>query len=212
MDFIEGSESMGKFFMTVGVILFVVFVLSVIWIIYSRITAKKIMQNGRNKNSFAFSYLSLRFSRLNTMKDVKLIVRNPKAVGGRYVSDIGLVYVNRGGIFVIESVRGSGFVDINEGGKWNRIINDKLYTFDDPFIKNTQRVKDMKTFLRDEGVENIPVHNIVLFTGRTVKFSKHLNGLITANDLTPFMIDLNKDRFLSYKEIRDVVKLIKSKQ
>ena len=202
---------MESFFSTIGILLLVAVVLSIIWIVYSRITARKIMQKGRNKSNFTFNYLSLRFSRLNTINDVKLIVRNPNVVGGRSVSDIGLV-VNRGGIFVIESVRGSGFVDINEGGKWNRIINDKFNTFDDPFIKNTQRVKDMKTFLRDEGVENIPVHNIVVFTGRTVKFSKRLNGLITANDLTPFMIDLNKDRFLSHKEIRDVVKLIKSKQ
>ena len=203
---------MESFFSTIGILLLVAVVLSIIWIVYSRITARKIMQKGRNKSNFTFNYLSLRFSRLNTINDVKLIVRNPNVVGGRSVSDIGLVFVNRGGIFVIESVRGSGFVDINEGGKWNRIINDKFNTFDDPFIKNTQRVKDMKTFLRDEGVENIPVHNIVVFTGRTVKFSKRLNGLITANDLTPFMIDLNKDRFLSHKEIRDVVKLIKSKQ
>ena len=203
---------MEKFFIALGAVLCLSLFIWVAWVVYSRIIASKLLQNGRSKKNFAFSYLSLRFSRLNTMRDVKLMVRNRTAANGRYVSEIGLVFVNRGGIFVIDPNPGSGFVDVNEGGKWSRIINERMYTFDDPFIKNTQRVKDLKRFLRDEGVENVPVHNIVLFTGKRLKFSKRLNGLITADQLTPFMIDLNKDRYLSGKEIREIVRLIKSKQ
>ena len=203
---------MAKFFIAIGIILCIVFMLWVAFVIYSRITANKIVQNGRRKRNFIFNYLCLRFSRINTIKDVSLIVKNNATGGGRYVSDIGLVFVNQGGLFVIDTVAGSGYIDITDGGTWHRIINDKYYSFDDPVVKNTQKVKEVKWFLRNEGVENVPVHSVVVFTGKRIRFSKHIRGLITADELASYLVDLNKDRFLSHKEIREVVKLIKTKQ
>ncbi len=201
---------MGKFFITVGIILYIIFMLWVIWVIYSRITARKIMREGRNKKSFAYNYLSTRFSRINIIRNVKLLITGSSSRGS-YIADIGLVFVNRGGILIIDSIPGAGYIDITEGGQWNRIINDKYYSFDDPFLQSRQKQKAMKKFLRKEGVENIPVHNVVLFTGKRVKFSKRINGLVTANELAPFMKDVNRDRFLSAKEIREVVRLLKQK-
>ena len=202
---------MVKFFITVGIILYIIFMVWLIWVIYSRITARKIMREGRNKKNFAFSYLSTRFSRLNTIRNVKLLIESFPERRGKYIADLGLVFVNKGGIMIITTVPGSGFIDITEGGMWNRIVNDKFYSFEDPFIRSKENVKSMKFFLRNEGVENIPVHDVVIFSGKRVKFSKRLNGLITANEIAPFMSDVNKDKFLTSKEIRAVVKLLKQK-
>ena len=91
-------------------------------------------------------------------------------------------------------------------------IFQNIDSFDDPVVKNTQKVKEVKWFLRNEGVENVPVHSVVVFTGKRIRFSKHIRGLITADELASYLVDLNKDRFLSHKEIREVVKLIKTKQ
>ncbi len=202
---------MGKFFIILGILAFIFIALWIAWIVYSRITAGKILKYGRNKKSFAFNYLSMRFSRLNVLRDVNLLITEKNIPDGGKIVHFGLIFVNRGGIFIIESVPGSGFVDIKEGGEWRRTINDKQYTFEDPFIANNQRVTAMKIFLRNEHFDNIPVHSIVLFTGKRVKFSKRVTGLITADELAPFMVDLNKDRFLFRSEIRSVVKIIKSK-
>ena len=200
---------MSKFFITVGIILYIAFMLWLIWVIYSRITARKIMREGRNKKNFAFNYMSTRFSRINTLKNVKLLINDSRANGGRYIADIGLVFVNKGGIVIIDTVPGSGFIDITEGGTWNRIINDKYYSFADPFIKSKHNVHALKTFLRSEEVENIPVHNLVMFSGKRVKFSKRIDGLVTAEDLAPYIKDINKDKFLTRGEIRRVVKMLK---
>ena len=202
---------MGKFFITLGIIAYIAFMLWLIFVIYSRITARKIMREGRNKKSFAFSYMSTRFSRLNTLRNVKLLINDNNVQGGRYIADLGLVFVNKGGIMIIDTVPGSGFIDITEGGLWNRIINDKYYTFEDPFIRSKRNVRALKSFLRAEGVENIPVHDIVLFSGKRVKFSKNIIGLVTAEELAPFVCDVNKDKFLTTSEIRQVVKLLKGK-
>ncbi|MBR5314873.1 MAG: hypothetical protein IKU45_05640, partial [Clostridia bacterium] len=70
----------------------------------------------------------------------------------------------------------------------------------------------MKMFLRDMHFENIPVHGIVLFTGKRVRISKRVYGLVTAPELAPFLADANKDLILRGSEIRKVVNLIKSKQ
>ncbi|MBE6642269.1 MAG: NERD domain-containing protein [Clostridia bacterium] len=200
---------MAKFFITLGIIAYIAFMLWLIWVIYSRMTARKIMREGRNKKNFAFNYMSTRFSRLNTLRNVKLLIRDPKVQGGRYIADIGLVFVNKGGIILIDTVPGSGFIDITEGGQWNRVINDKYYTFDDPYFKSKRNVHALKTFLRSEGVENIPVHDIVLFSGKRVKFSKKIDGLVTAEELAPYVSDINKDKFLTSGEIRRVVKMLK---
>lgn len=202
---------MGKFFITVGIILYIILMLWVIWVIYSRITARRILREGRRKKNFTFNYLSTRFSRLNTMKDVKLFVENPSSSGGRFVADIGLVFVNKGGIVLIDTIPGSGLIDIKEGGQWNRIFNNRYYPFDDPFKKSKEKARVMKMFLRNEGVENVPVNHIVLFSGKRVSFSKRLGGLITVNDLVPYIKDVNTDKYLTTKDIREVVRLIKQK-
>ena len=202
---------MVRFLITVGIIAFVALILWVIWVIYSRITAKNIFNNSRGKKSFAFNYLSVRFGRNRTLRDVKLPIRNPAAKNGVSLVDIGLIFLNRGGIFVIKVVPGSGYIDNANGDVWTRTFNDKFYQFSDPFAQNLIGVKAVKALLRSEHIDNIPIHNIVLFTGRKVKFARRLNGLITADELTPFMIDLNKDRFLNGKEIRNTVKLLKKK-
>ena len=203
---------MGKKLAVIAILAVICLLLWAMWIIYSRITANRIMREGRNKKNFAFNYLSMRFSRLNTMKNVRLLVEDPSVQGGRYVSDVGTVFVNRGGVFVIESVYGSGFVDVDEGRKWSRTNIDRQYTFDDPLALNLSRVIALKTFLKNMNVYNVPVHNVVLFTGNRVKFSKRINGLVTASELAAYLSDANMDRHLNNQDIRKIVKLIKSNQ
>lgn len=202
---------MGKFFIVLGVILSIVFMLWAVFVVYSRITAKKIMNEGRNKKSFTFNFLSMRFSRLDVLKNVNLLIDAPSAPNGRYIANIGLVFVNKGGIIIIDTVPGSGFIEVNEGGQWSRSINDKYYTFEDPFNKGRHKVKVMKMFLRSEGVENVPVNYVVLFSGKRVKLSKRLNGVITADGLVPYIKDVNMDKYLTYREIRSVVRLLREK-
>lgn len=199
---------MEKYLVPVGIVAFIFLALVIAWKVYSRILSRKILKEGRNKKTFVFNYLSTRFSRLNTMRNVNLLVKDMSTPSGKSVENIGLVFVNRGGVVVINTVAGSGYVEVNERGKWNRIINDRYYSFDDPFLQNARGVKKMKQFLRDEEIVNVPVHNVVVFTGR-VKFSKRIHGLITADELTEYIVDLNKYRILSKSEIKDVVKLIK---
>ena len=203
---------MTGFLITVGIIAVIALILWMIWVVYSRITAKNIFNNSRGKRNFAFNYLSVRFGRTRTLKNVKFPVRNPAAKNGVSFVDIGLIFLNRGGIFVINVVPGSGYVDNANGEVWTRTFNDKFYQFPDPFAQNIVGVKAVKALLRSEHIDNIPIHNIVLFTGRKVKFARRFNGLITADELTPFMIDLNKDRFLKGSEIRNMVKLLNKKR
>lgn len=202
---------MGKFFLVLGVIICISFMLWLAFVLYSRITAKKIMNECRNKKSFTFNFLSMRFSRINVLKNVNLLIDAPAIVNGRYIADIGLVFVNKGGIIIIDTIPGSGFVEVNEGGQWSRSVNDKCHTFEDPFNKGRHKVKAMKMFLRSEGVENVPVNYVVLFSGKRVKFSKRLNGLITAEGLVPYVKDVNMDKYLTYREIRSVVRLLREK-
>ena len=201
-----------KFFITLLVIAGIALLLWAMWVIYSRILANRLMRDGRNKKSFAFSYLSTRFSRLNTLKNVKLLIKDRSVPGGKFLADIGLVFVNRGGIFIVETVYGSGFVDVVDNGQWCRTVNEKRVFFNDPIALNSHRVRCMKMFLRNMHFDNIPVHGIVLFTGKRVKFSKKVYGLITAPELPEFISDANKDLILRQSEIRKVVKLIKSVQ
>lgn len=199
---------MGKFFIALGIIGFLALMLWCAWLIYTRIAAGRILRESRNKKSFTFNYLYVRFSRSNVINDVKLLIRNKE---GQFLADMGLVFVNRGGVILIETVQGSGYIDITEGGPWNRISNNKFYTFADPFILCKNREKAMKSFLRHNGMDNIPVHSLVLFSGKRVKFSKKLRSLITAEELAPYLADINKDRFLSGKEIKQVVKLFRQR-
>lgn len=203
---------MEKILVTLLVLCAIALLLYIAWVLYSRILANKLMREGRNKKNFLFTYMSLRFSRLNIVNDAKLLIRDRSVPGGKLLADLGLVFVNRGGIFIIENVRGSGIIDVGDGGTWCRSTHDKQFFFEDPFIANGQKVKLMKSFLRSEKFDNIPVHGLVVCTGKKVKLTKKVSSLLTAPELADFIADANKDLILRRNEIRDVVKLIKSKQ
>lgn len=202
---------MVKFFIALGIIAFIALMLYLTWIVYSRLTARKIMRDGRRKKNFVYNYLSVRFGRNKVLRNISLPVSNPARPNGKYFVTAELIFLNRGGLFVINVVPGSGYVENISGGTWIRHLNDRQYQFVDPFVQNGVYIRAIKNLLRAERLENIPVHNIVLFTGRKVKFARQMNGLITLDDLTPFMVDLNKDRFLSGGEIRKIVKVLKNK-
>lgn len=203
---------MVKFLIALGIIAFIAVMLYLVWIVYSRLTAKKIMRDGRKKKNFVYNYLSVRFGRNRALRNVSLPVSDPSGQNGRYLVTSELIFLNRGGLFVIKVIPGSGYVENVSGGTWSRYFNDRQYQFVDPFVQNGVCIRAIKQLFRAQRLENVPVHNIVLFTGRKVKFARQMNGLITIDDLTPFMIDLNKDRFLSPREIRMIIKIIKSKQ
>ena len=200
-----------KILTILGILAFIVFGFYVFLLIYSRIKAAKVLRNYRNHRYFGFGYLSLRFSRRRTLKNVRLFSYDYINQGKKLVN-VELVFVNKGGVFVIKQVRGEGYVEIRPGGVWTRTLNDRSVSFPDPQKANESAHDAIYQLLQEEHITNVPVHNIVLFTGRKVKFSRQVNGVINANDLTPYLIELNKDRFLVGSEMRKIVRTINKKR
>ncbi len=202
---------MGKFFLIIGIAAIVVAILYLVLYIWSRMQSVKILRNYRNHRNFGFGYLSLRFSRRRTLKNVRLFSYDYVNQGKKLVN-VELLFVNKGGVFVIKQVPGDGYVEIRNDGPWKRTLNDRTFTFPDPQKANENAYEAIRQLLREEHVNNVPVYNIVLFTGRKVKFSKQVNGVINADDLTPFFIEYNKDRFLVGSEMRKIIRTVQKKR
>lgn len=202
---------MGKILLILGITAIVAAILYLVFYIWSRMQSVKILRNYRNHRNFGFGYLSLRFSRRRTLKNVRLFSYDYVNQGKKLVN-VELLFVNKGGVFVIKQVPGDGYVEIRNDGPWRRTLNDRTFTFPDPQKANENAYEAIRQLLREEHVNNVPVYNIVLFTGRKVKFSKQVNGVINADDLTPFFIEYNKDRFLVGSEMRKIVRTINKKR
>ena len=158
---------MGKILLILGITAIVAAILYLVFYIWSRMQSVKILRNYRNHRNFGFGYLSLRFSRRRTLKNVRLFSYDYVNQGKKLVN-VELLFVNKGGVFVIKQVPGDGYVEIRNDGPWRRTLNDRTFTFPDPQKANENAYEAIRQLLREEHVNNVPVYNIVLFTGRKV--------------------------------------------
>jgi len=145
----------------------------------------------------------------------KYIFRNVYFPDDRYgdrTVETDIIFVCKGGICVIEVKGIKGFIENPIKGDWNQFYNNNVFMFQNPFEQNVSHIKAVKNILIREELPNIPVHNIVVFTDKRVKFKFREDMLLKADKLLPFLHDLNKNRFVSRQEITNVVKIIRKYQ
>ncbi len=166
---------------------------------------KQILQNGRQREDCAYRLLALRFGTSSLLRHILLPIQ---PVAGSQYCDFDLLMVGRGGILVITLKGQTGFIENPMRGDWRAFTRTQTQQFANPFELNALRVAAVRNILAEEQFTNVPVHSIVAFM-RPVKFKNRFSQVVTAEQLIPSVVNLNKNRFLTGEEIRNVTRLLR---
>ena len=204
-------EKYVKFLITLSTVTAILLVLVVIAVIIhslrTRSMAEKLLNNGKRTGDFVYDLLRTYFPKGRLFKHVLLPDFMPDGSVRRVPADI--ILVERGGVFVIRVKNISGMIDNPKTGNWLVKNQNGITEIPNPFEQNIGGIRTVKEILKRENIYNVPLYNIVVFSGRKVTFRNRSEKLLTSDYLIEALRDMNRNKFLSQNEISSAVTAIR---
>ncbi len=188
-------------------LLAVIVLIVAIHYLHTRSMAKRILKRGTRGRDFLYDLLRTSFPTGRLFKNVMLPQILSDGTEKRVPCD--LILVERGGVFVIRIKHLSGAVDNTDRRVWTVRNAKGIAEFPNPFEQNRQSTRTLDALLKRAKVYNVPIHNIVVFTGRQVRFRIRSDKLLTAERLLDCVRDQNSNKFLRAGEMAAVVNTIR---
>ncbi|NLB16531.1 MAG: NERD domain-containing protein [Clostridiales bacterium] len=162
----------------------------------------KVMRTAKRDKRFLGKLLSTQFSKGRYMLNVVL----PYGPDGKDSGPVDAVVVSKGGIAIITAKYFSGKVVNPYRGDWTVTNAGNTWLFPNLFEKNADFIEAVKTVMRREKLYNIPIHNIVMFGSKNVKFSSKESTLLTPEQLMRYLHDIKNDKFLNGSQQKEVMR------
>ena len=190
---------MREFFLVLLILILAGAITLIIRKIYIQVSVNSLLNGDRKSPRLLYNIMKIRFGSKYLFPDISLLGSRPEENARHYVH-CELLFINSAGIFVMRSVEGNGYVDCTQGDPWYRLINDRAIPFTNPFEKNEVYIHLLKSLFQYEKIPNVPIYNIVVFTGKKIRLSQRMNGLVVLAHLIPFMENIGKNHFLKRSE------------
>lgn len=177
-----------------------------LWINSKRAKASALKLLASNDRGADFVYRLLR-----TAFPASKIIRSPILPldnGQRAIAD--LILVDCGGVFVIRVKNFPGEIDNSNRATWTVKNSKGVGEFPNPFEQNRYALSALDGILKREKLYNVPKHNIVVFSQKRTTFKIRSEKLTTADNLIETLKDLNRNRFLTGKEVTTTLTAIKN--
>ncbi len=204
-------EDLIKFLITLSIITAVLLALVVLAVLThyfrTRSMAEKLLKNGKRTGDFVYDLLKTSFPSGRLFKHVSLPLIYPDGNAKRVPCD--LLLVDRGGVFVIRVKNLAGAVDNADQRLWRVRNQTGIVEIPNPFEQNRHGLKAVETILKQEQVYNVPLYNMVVFSGKKVVFRVRSDKLLTSDRLIETIRDLNRNKFLNQSEIVATVSAIR---
>lgn len=192
---------------TVAVLLLILVVAMAVHYFTTRAKAKKLLQRGKRGGNFIYELLKTSFPKGRIFKQVMLPIFSSDGKARRYPADI--VLVDHGGVYVIRVCNFSGAIDNTDTENWTVKNSNGITEIPNPFNQNRGGVKAIESILRRENIYNIPIYNIVVFSGKKVNFRIRNEKLLTSARLIDTLKDMNRSKFLNQMDITETIYAIK---
>ncbi|MBE6637289.1 MAG: NERD domain-containing protein [Ruminococcaceae bacterium] len=172
----------------------------------TRAMALKLLRRGKRSGDFIYDLLKTSFQTGRIFKHITLPAQLPDGTKTRVPAD--LILIDRGGVFVIRVRHLSGAVDNTDPRVW--LVRNAAGTTEiaNPFEQNRPALHAVERILRRENVYNVPLYNLVVFSGKKVSFLSRSEKLLTSDRLLETIRDMNRNKFLNQKEISAAVTAI----
>ncbi len=200
-----------KFLITVSIIiavlLLLVIVAVVVYSLRARAKAEKLLKDGKRSGNFIYELLRTSFPKGRLFRRVMLPLLRQDGTAVSVPAD--LILVDRGGVFVIRQRNIGGNLFNPREGNWQVQNSRGIAEIPNPFRQNQAALRALEAILRQENIYNVPLHNLVVFTGKNVRFRYRQENLLTAENVIEAIRDLNRNRFLNQNEIFSTVAAIR---
>ncbi len=201
-------ERLASFFVVLTCICaaLVVFILLFLFINSRRIKSSiaKLLSSNERGPDFIYRLLRTTFPASKILRQAVL----PLDGGQRAMADI--ILVDSGGVFVIRIKGFPGRIDNSNRSVWTVENSKGIGEFPNPFEQNRYALSAIDGILKRENLYNVPKHNVVVFSNKRVAFRIRSEKLTTAETLIETINDLNRNRFLTGKEVSATLNAIKS--
>lgn len=204
-------EKIIEFLITLSVIVAILLCLVVLAVLIhyfrTRSMAMKLLKQGKRSGDFIYDLLKTAFPTGRLFKRILLPVLLPDGTKTRVPAD--LIIVDRGGVFVIRVRHMAGAVDNTRRQTWTVRNAAGITEIPNPFEQNRPALHALEDILRRENVYNVPLYNLVVFSGKKVSFRVRSEKLLNSDRLLETIRDMNRNRFLNQKEIAATVDAIR---
>lgn len=169
--------------------------------------ATTLLESGKRDREFVYHLLRTAFPTGRIFRRPALPYLAPDGTRTRIPAD--LMLIDRGGIFVIRVITTPGMVDNSGRPSWT-IRNAKgIAELPNPFEQNRNALKAVENILKREKLYNVPRYNLIVFSAKKVAFRQRTERLVRADQMIDALKDMNRNRFLSQKEINVTVSALR---
>lgn len=170
------------------------------------VDADRVLQYEKRDRNFIYKLLDTTFSRHDMMWNVMF----PDKLHKCWVGPVDAILVRRGGVAVIHCEYERGYIDNPYHGSWCQYSKGGTFTFPNPFESiNDACTMAIRGILRDEEIYNIPIHNLIVFIPRGVKFKNHDDSVFAADNLLAYVQNHMSSHFITKNEIARVEKALR---
>lgn len=172
-----------------------------------RSMAQKLLASSERDSDFVYHLLKTAFPTGRIFRRAALPCPMEDGTVRRVPAD--LILVDRGGIFVIRIRTTPGVVDNSGRPTWTIRNHKGIAEFPNPFEQNRLAIRALESILKREKLYNVPRYNVVIFAAKKVSFRIRTERLLTADHMIDALQDMNRNRFLSQKEINTTVSMLR---
>lgn len=198
-----------KLCITLSVILFVLLILYLVIRLFRRLRAVILLQevadNPKLRNPVG-RMLSVYYRRLPVFHNLSIPFRTRDGV---VMCRVQYLMVNRGGILLIAACPQRGFVENPFQGDWRVFTRDAVRRFPNPLETNTANARMINALLKRNRIQNIPIRAIAVFPAENNRYKNRIEQVMPLSRLRGYIHDMNKNRFLSHREIRRVASVLR---
>ncbi|MBO4264922.1 MAG: NERD domain-containing protein [Clostridia bacterium] len=171
----------------------------------SRVKSSRQLLYGDESERNIRHALITRFGKCRVLSGVYLPYINDPL--GRY-AEVDDIVITGGGIVVVEVKSHNGKIDNRSESIWIQHYGDKVVKFQNPVLQNAVHVRVVSDILRKEGIIDVPVYNLVVFTSKNVAFAKKVREVCSQKTMASRLSSIESDRVLSIIDRRNIKLLL----
>ena len=123
--------------------------------------------------------------------------------------NIGVLAVNRSGVYIICQIHGEGIIENPNEQKWKHTFNGACNEFENPFRLQEGARNLIEYYAKNSGLGAVKAHSILVYTNPSLRFTNNLSrSVISAESLSRKLSLMDKRGRLTRSEVRQTCRLL----
>lgn len=123
--------------------------------------------------------------------------------------NIGLVTVNRSGVYIICQIYGEGVIENPNAQMWKHIFNGSCNEFENPFRTQEGARNLIEYYAKNAGLGAVRAHSLIVYTSRSLRFTHTLSrSIVSADRLADRLSAMDRHGRLTHADVRQMCRVL----